>query len=64
MEEPNTDQQPQKAGHREERSEPDHPHGLPPARHSTSEVEDERDKDDAVEEASRDSYPGSDAPAW
>ncbi|HVM35632.1 MAG TPA: hypothetical protein VM784_09840 [Actinomycetota bacterium] len=53
----------------EEQAEADaHPHGKVPAKHSTTAEpvppEDEADPDDFVEETSRDSYPGSDAPAW
>ena len=55
-----TDQAPQ--GGREQRDEKDHPHEDPAARKNT-EGEDKSD-DDAAEEASRDSFPGSDAPAW
>lgn len=58
------DQQPQKTGHEEERSTDDHAHGKTPARYSTREPAEEADYDAAVEEASRDSYPGSDSPAW
>ena len=41
----------------------EHPHEDAPAKHSTGESESD-DKDSFVEETSRDSYPGSDAPAW
>jgi hypothetical protein len=47
---------------------PEHEHGDPGARHSTApddeQADDRASKDDSVEEASRDSFPTSDAPAW
>ncbi len=61
-----TDQAPQggseEQGRSDQRDEPDHPHDDPAARKSTQ-GEDKND-DDAAEEAARDSFPGSDAPAW
>lgn len=59
-----TDQQPQKAGHDDHAVSTEHAHGDVPARHPTHEGTQEADEEAAAEEASRDSFPGSDAPAW
>ncbi|MDQ4143045.1 MAG: hypothetical protein M3198_04735 [Actinomycetota bacterium] len=55
-----TDQTPQ--GGKEKRDEEDHPHGDPAARKDSDGAD--KNDDDAAEEAARDSFPGSDAPAW
>jgi|GEM_PF-3478467 hypothetical protein len=61
-------QDPDKQAEEEQAATDEHPHGRVPAKHSTAAEpappEDESDPDDFVEETSRDSYPGSDAPAW
>lgn len=51
-------------GHSDELDEDQHPHGPAPAKFPTGEHGSDEDPDDFVEETSRDSFPGSDAPAW
>lgn len=50
--------------HEDELEEDYHPHGASPAKFPTADEENPGDPDDFVEETSRDSFPGSDAPAW
>jgi len=51
-------------GHEDELDEDQHPHGPAPAKFPTGEHDPDEDLDDFVEETSRDSFPGSDPPAY
>lgn len=50
--------------HPDEIDEDLHPHGPAPAKFPTGEPTEGEDRDDFVEETSRDSFPGSDPPAY